>query len=147
MSSRVDAGLTALARARSIREQDSRTGLQQALAEQHACEAKVRELRDHLMGADRFEAGRTAEFVTLRAALQVLGGQITDAEEAASGSRTISESAYEHWRSDRVRLAAVETLLERRAERRRAEAARREARDLDEVAGQLWQRRHGGSSR
>ena len=55
-------------------------------------------------------------------------------------SRTISEAAYAAWELDRARLAAVEALIERRLAARRAEVARREARDLDEMAVQRWQR-------
>jgi flagellar export protein FliJ len=60
---------------------------------------------------------------------------------AVAAARTVSASAREHWQRDKTRLSAVELLLERRAEERRAERARREARELDDVVAQRWLRR------
>ena len=136
-----DAGMLAVARVRGVREQDSRIGLQQALGEQRAHEQQVAELRSRLDGSSGFSSGSAGAFLVLRASLDALGSAIRDAEEETAASRRISEAAYERWQVDRARLAAVEALIERRAAARRAEAARREARDLDEISVQLWQRR------
>ena len=65
---------------------------------------------------------------------------------ARSRPATITESAREHWQRDKTRLSAVELLLERRARRAARRAARREARELDDIAGQRWQRQHGGDA-
>jgi flagellar biosynthesis chaperone FliJ len=51
--------------------------------------------------------------------------------------------ARREWEERKVALAAVEHLLERRAARRRAEVARHEARELDDIASQRWLRAHG----
>lgn len=136
-----DAGMHAVARVRSVREQDSRVGLRQAIQEQRQHERRAAELRAQLTGAERFGSGSTADFLSLRASLDALGRTLRRTERDLAGARTISEAAYAHWVADRARLAAVETLLERRAQARRAEAARREARELDEIAATLWQRR------
>ena len=139
-----DAGLRAVGRVRGVREQDSRIGLQQAIAEQRGHEARALELRRRLEGAATFQAGPSGSFLALRASLDALGTVLRAAEDETAASRRISEAAYERWQVDRARLAAVEVLLERRAEARRSDAARREARDLDEIAAQLWQRRATG---
>lgn len=136
-----DAGMRAVARVRGVREQDSRVGLQQALREQRRHEDDAAEARDRLSRADTFAVGSAASFVALRASLEALGEVMRTAEKDTEASRTISEAAYARWQQDRTRVSAVEVLLERRAAARRAEQARREARDLDEVAAQLWQRR------
>lgn len=142
-----DAGMLAVARVREVREQDSRIGLQQALGEQRAHERRVAELRGRLEGAGSFSTGSAGAFLALRNSLDVLGAAVRAAEEETAASRRISEAAYDRWQVDRTRLAAVETLIERRAAARRAEAARREARDLDEIAVQLWQRREAEAGR
>ncbi|MBW8751205.1 MAG: flagellar FliJ family protein [Propionibacteriales bacterium] len=135
-----DAGMRAVARVRSVREQDSRIGLQQALAEQRRHEAEVSEVRARIERTDVFAAGSAASFLALRASLDALGQVLRTADQEVATSRTISEAAYGHWQQDKARLSAVEVLLERRDGARRAEAARREARDLDEVAARMWQR-------
>ena len=138
-TSRHDAGMLAVARVRGVREQDSRIGLQQALAEQHGREQRVADLRKRMESGSRFDSGPAGDFLVLRASLDALGSDVRAAEQDVATSVTISEAAYETWRVDR--LAAVELLLERRAAERRAEAAHREARELDEIAVQGWQRR------
>ena len=136
-----DAGMLAVARVRAVREQDSRIGLQQALLEQRLHEGRTAELRGRIERAGTFGAGSAASFLALRASLDALGQVLRAAEDEAAAGRTVSEAAYARWQQDKARLSAVEVLLERRAARRRAEAARREARDLDEISVRLWQRR------
>jgi len=136
-----DAGMHAVARVRAMREQDSRIGLQQALREHRVHESRTADLRHRVENAGTFAAGSAASFLALRASLDALGQVLLAAEEETAASRVISEAAYSRWQQDKTRLSAVEVLLERRAAERRAEASRREARELDEVAGQLWQRR------
>jgi flagellar export protein FliJ len=139
-----DAGMRAVARVRSVREQDSRIGLQQALREQRLHEGRAAELRHRIETAGSFATGSAASFLALRASLDALGEVLRAAEEESAASRTISEAAYGRWQQDKTRLSAVEVLLERRVAVRRAEAARREARDLDEISVRLWQRREDG---
>lgn len=145
--SEVDAGMRAVARVRGVREQDSRLGLQQALREQRAAEARVAHLRSALVAAGGFAQGDTTAYVALRTRLQSIGDALSTARAEAEGSRTIAESAQAHWQHHRTRLEAVEQLLERRADERRREAARAEARELDDIAGRLWQRRNEGGRR
>jgi flagellar protein FliJ len=144
MTAAGDAGMRAVARVRAVREQDSRIGLQQALGELRLHEGRAADLRHRVENADAFAAGSAASFVALRASLDALGQVLRAAEEDTATSRTISEAAYTRWQEDKTRLSAVEVLLERRAADRRTQASRREARELDEVAVQLWQRRESG---
>lgn len=139
-----DAGMRAVARVRAVREQDSRVGLQQALDEQRAHEGRVAELRGRLARADSFAAGSVGSYLALRTSLESLGAVLRSVESDAATSRTISEAAYGRWQQDKARLSAVEVLLEHRAAARRHEAARVEARDLDEIAARIWQRRRAG---
>jgi flagellar protein FliJ len=140
-----DSGMRAVARVRGVREQDSRTGLQQALGELRGHEAEAVGLRRQIERADTFAAGSAAAFLALHASLDALGAVLGRVEADLATSRTVSEAAYARWQQDRTRLSAVEMLLERRAESRRREAAHREARDLDEIAARLWQRRASGA--
>ncbi len=145
-----DRGMFAVRRVRSVREQDSRLGLQQAVAERRSAGARVSALRGQLLAADSFSAGSTASFLAARSALQALGSALSDAHQHWETSRTVTEAAQSQWRQDHTRLAAIDLLLERRVAVRRAEQARGEARDLDELAMQRWLRqnpRTGGDDR
>ncbi len=133
-----DAGMRAVARVRSVRESDSRVGLQTALLESRSAQTTVDDLRGRIASASGFAAGSAAEFLALRASLGALGEVLITAEEHLDASRTISEAAYARWQQDRTRLAAIEMLLERRAAARRAERERTEARELDDIAAQRW---------
>ncbi|HEY0904734.1 MAG TPA: flagellar FliJ family protein [Marmoricola sp.] len=139
-----DAGMRAVARVRAVREQDSRAGLRQALHEQRLHEARVADLRGRLEWSASFATGSVGSYLALRTSLEALGTLLRSAEDDVTTSRTISEAAYGRWQQDKARLSAVEVILEHRAAARRAEAARGEARDLDEVATRIWRRRAGG---
>jgi flagellar export protein FliJ len=135
-----DAGLRAVARVRAVREQDSRLGLQQAVRELREHEAESADLRHRIERTEVFGSGSTASYLALRASLEAVGAALRAADSQAAASRTISETAYGRWQRDKSRLSAVEVLLDRRAAERRAEAARSEARELDELAVQRWRR-------
>ena len=145
MSTHPDAGMLAVARVRAVREQDSRLGLQQAMGEQRRHEEHLVDLGRRLDEALRFDGGTLAAFLHVRAGYQALTEQITAATAELRTARSITESAREHWQRDKTRLSAVELLLERRADERRAELQRREARELDDIAAQRW-RRTGGDA-
>jgi flagellar FliJ protein len=137
---RHDAGLHAVVRVREVRETDSRLGLRTAWAEYRTAQQKVDDLRAQLESANTFQTGSAAAFLALRQSLQVLGDVLIAAEADRDASRLISETAYARWQHDRTRLDAVQMLLERRTAARRAEAARAEARELDDIAAQRWLR-------
>ena len=141
-----DRGVLAVRRVRSVRETDSRIGLQQAVAERRAAGARVNDLRLRLnsAGRDQDQHATTAAFL---AALLSMSSALRDAEEAWETSRTVTESARDRWQVDRTRLEAIDLLLERRAAERRAERLRVEARELDDIAGQRWLRDRNGGAR
>lgn len=138
--SQYDAGLRAVERVRGVRETDSRIGLRTAWAETREAQTRVEDLRAQLEQASSFGTGSAASFLALRQSLQILGDVLIAAEDARDASQLISEMAYTRWQTDRTRLAAVQSLLERRACARRAEVARKEAAELDDIAAQRWLR-------
>jgi flagellar export protein FliJ len=139
-----DPGLRAVARVRDVRERDSRIGLQQALRTTAQREAEAAAAQRRLDSAPAFTSGTSAQFHAARASLAAMAAQARRNREAAEASRATTEEARRRWQSDRTRLRAVESLLDRRSEARRAEATRKENTELDDIAARLWlrQRRH-----
>jgi flagellar export protein FliJ len=135
-----DRGMRAVRRVRSVRETDSRIGLQQAVSERRAAGSRVSGLRGRLAAADDFTDGTTAAFLANRASLAALTSSLADAKRVWEISRTVTDAAQERWQADRSRLGAIDLLLERREEERRSERARQEARELDDLAAQRWLR-------
>lgn len=137
-----DAGLHAVARVRAVRTQDSRIGLQQANHELRQARARLAHLEDGL--ACSSPTGDGNAFLAARTALVALGGRVAAARVDVDRAGTVADAALDRWRADRSRERAVELLLERRAARRRAERDRAEARVLDDLATQAWQRQRVG---
>lgn len=133
-----DAGMLAVARVRGVREQDSRLGLRQAAADEREAWRRVSALEEQLAQARPVD-GDLASFLAVRTAGQALAHEVGQARQAATAARTVVVAAREHWQRDKTRLSAVELLLERRAEARRAERARREAAELDDIVSARWQ--------
>lgn len=147
MSTRdLDRGLRAVGRVRAVRERDSRIGLQQALAERDERRTRLARLEQQLAADPAWEQGDTSSFLARRTALLGLGEAITGAREQVEAAGRIAETAHAHWSADKVRLSAVESLLERRGQARRAERAHREAGELDDIAAQGWSRRRAAAS-
>lgn len=140
MTEQDDAGLNAVARVRGAREQDSRIGLQQAMAELRDREARVAALRQELASVEHPEELAVADFVMHHERVRAFVQSVDEAQQEAASATAVAAAARAHWAVDKARLAAVEMLLERRAEERREEDRRREARDLDEVVTQQWLR-------
>jgi flagellar export protein FliJ len=139
--STADRGLRAVARVRGVREHDSRLGLQLALAEQQALEERVSALSGRLAGLPAALGSTPAEVLVFRAGTAALGAHLRDAREAAASHHAVVEGARARWQADKTRLAAVEHLLERRDAQRRAERAKAEAKELDDLASVRWARR------
>lgn len=144
-TNRHDRGLKAVELVRGVREQDSRIGLQHALAEERAITGRLAGYRSRLATAELPATATPGELISLRSALGMLGELITTTAVDASTATTLSADARSRWTTDKARLAAVEHLLERRAQRRRAAADRRTAAELDDLAAQRWQRISTGS--
>lgn len=138
--SAADRGLRAVARVRGVREHDSRQGLQLAVAEQRSRHDRLEELSHRLAEAPAHLDGSPADVLGLRMALGFLGDQVRDARTEVEHGEVLVNAAREHWEQDKAQLTAVEKLLARRAARRRAEAARAEAKENDDIAAQRWAR-------
>jgi hypothetical protein len=140
---RDDRGLAAVARVRGVREQDSRIGLRLAATEATAQRRRAEELHERLAIAEIPAVTTPGMLLARRTALAVLGEDGRAARVEAASAVRLSEQAHHRWDADRTRLAAVDHLLARRAEGRRAEAARREQKDADDLAAQRWLRTTG----
>lgn len=132
--------MLAVKRARSVRERDSRIGLQQATQERDHHRTRLDALQQQLREASSGRDSDIASFQARRHGLLALGEAIVAVGKEVEAAQQIVDSAHSHWSHDKVQLSAVESLLERRAEARRVERARREAKELDDIAGQLWLR-------
>ena len=73
-----------------------------------------------------------------------IGRALMAARSAQQSAAVVAVSARQYWEADRTRLAAVESLIERREAARRQELQRREAREMDAVAEELWRRQGDG---
>lgn len=142
MSARHDRGLQAVSRVRDVRERDSRLGLQQALREQVEVQTRLVRVQESMRQQASFESGDMNQYVAARQMLEVLREAASQIGQEVETAANLTASARAHWLRDKTRLSAVEGLLERRADERRAEAETREAHELDDVAGRLWLRQH-----
>jgi hypothetical protein len=138
-----DRGLRAVARVREVRERDSRLGLMRA-AEEHR--ARLREagqldelVRDHAIAISA-EGRPLSDWAARRSGLLALTAAAQRAHDGAAAAGVLRTAADEYWRRDRTRLRAVAHLLELREQARRRAVAAAEARELDDIGGQLWLR-------
>jgi flagellar export protein FliJ len=136
-----DRALMAVRRVRDSREQDSRIGLQQALVSVRAREEQAARASARRTGDAGFGAGTVVDFQAYVARQAALVAHEQDARDRVESSRLVADEAERRWHADRQQVRTVELLLERRARVRREERARREARELDDLAGQAWLRR------
>jgi flagellar protein FliJ len=136
----LDRGLRAVARVRGVRERDSRAGLQLALAEHASRQDRVATLTRRLDDAPAELSGTPGDVVGRRLGLDALGEALRSAREDADAQRVVTDAARARWQADKARLEAVETLLDQRAQARRAEADRQAAKELDDLASVRWTR-------
>jgi len=137
--------LRVVARVRGVRERDSRLGLVEALDEEREAEARVVALQEQLATVKAFETGDVASFATRQRSVAALADALTLARAALDSAHVVALAARDRWRSDRSRLAAVESLIDRREAEQRREQRRLEDRRLDAVAEDLWRRRSSGT--
>jgi flagellar export protein FliJ len=140
MAKRTDS-LDAVARVRRVREQDSLAGLRQAAREVDDAQQRVAALEAQLAARAAGGVQDATRFVAARSHLVAVEQATTAARSALTAAHNLSSLAQAHWQHDRTRLKAIEMLQERRADEARAEELRSEAKELDEVAARLWQRR------
>lgn len=141
-----DRGLAAVHRVRSARESDSRIGLQRALAESRAREARAARAVERLGSAPGFDDGTAVDFRLHRQVLTGLVEHTREAEEQAAAGARLAEQARLHWLRDRTAVRSVDLLLERRADERAVERGRRETAQMDDLAAAGWLRRTTGEA-
>lgn len=139
--SRQQGNLGGLVRLRSVRERDSRIGLATALKEEREAAAKVADLEQLLANLPMPASSDLTDFQARQHTIEMIRTALGTARSTVETARQVTAAARDHWVSDRSRLAAVESLVERRAAVVRAERSRRETRELDEVAQEMWRRR------
>ena len=138
--------LGVVARVRGVRERDSRLGLVTALSEESAARTRAEELQRQLQEVSDFGTGDLAAFAIRQRRVTALNEALAASRAALANARVVAEAARDRWRTDRSRLAAVESLIERREEARRLELRRREDKQLDAAAEDLWRRGTGAST-
>lgn len=138
-----DRALNAVRRVREAREQDSRYGLARALAERSRREELAAQAADRLAQGTPFGAGAVGDFLTEVGRGAWLAEDLAAARRSADQAATVAAEAGHRWQRDRAATRVVELLLERHAEQRRADRARAEAREVDDIAGRGWLRSRG----
>lgn len=144
-----DRGLSAVARVRGVREQESQRQLQRALAQQHDRRRELVELQRQISAVAALETGlfgtddlaAPGQLLALRSTLANLSQIVAEARRAVVAAEHASDVARTRWEADKTRLTAVEKLLERRLAEHRADLARAHARESDELASAGWIRR------
>jgi flagellar FliJ protein len=139
--SRQQGNLGGLVRLRSVRERDSRIGLATALTEEREAAAKVADLEQLLANLPMPATFDLTAFHSRQHTVELIRAALAAGRVTLATSRDVTAAARDRWLADRSRLAAVESLVERRAAAVRAERTRRETRELDEVAQEMWRRR------
>jgi flagellar protein FliJ len=135
-----DRALNAVHRVRHSREEDSRLGLQHALTLGRARRTELEEASARLASAPGFAGGSIADFALYldRGKALVAGEQ--QARVRVRDSLLVAEEAQQRWQQDRRQVRVVDLLLERRSRARAEELARRQARELDDLASSAWLR-------
>ena len=135
-----ETNLRGLVRLRSLRERDSRLGLATALIEENAAAAQVRALEEQITTVPDTSTSELAEFRARQHRIEALTTALADARTAHASAHQLALAARNRWVEDRSRLAAVESLIARRAAAVREERRRRENRELDSIGQELWRR-------
>lgn len=140
MTRRAETSLRGLVRLRSLRERDSRLGLAQALTEENAAAAQVLALEEQVNSTPDVEVSDLSAFRARQHRLEALVLALSEARTAHASAHQLALTARSRWVEDRSRLAAVESLVARRAAAVREERRRRENREQDEIGIDLWRR-------
>jgi flagellar export protein FliJ len=142
-----DRGLKAVARVREVRERDSRLGLIRATNEHRVRLREAEQLdeivRSHAKGIAT-DGRPVTDWAARRSGLVALTAEAGRARDGVAAAAVLRTAAEEYWQRDRTRLRAVAHLLELREDARRSAIAAAEARELDDIGGQLWLRAREG---
>ena len=139
-SAQADRALNAVRRVREARERDSRYGLARALSERSRREEIAAQAAARLAEAASVQDGGVTDFLAQVDRGAWLAEDLAAARRSADQAVTVAAEAGHRWQRDRAAARVVELLLERHAEQRRAEQARAEAREVDDIAGRAWLR-------
>jgi len=135
-----DRALSAVRRVRDSREQDGRSGLTRALSVVGTREAELQRAAARRAEAAPFAMGSPAEFAAHVGLGAGLATHELQAADRVRDSRLVADEAVRRWQLDRQQVRVVDVLLERRAQSRAEDRARREARELDDLATRSWLR-------
>ena len=141
MSRRHDAALNAVRRVRAVRENDSRIGLQRALAESRERAELAQRADARVRDAAGFESGGVADFHAHVGRLAALADARAAMQRSADLAERVAAQAARRWQQDKTEVRVAELLLERRAAERAAERDRRTRAELDDLAAVGWLRR------
>jgi len=135
-----DRAMNAVRRVRDSREQDSRSGLTRALSVVGTRETELERAAARRAASPAFGVGSPADFAAHVGLGTGLATHELQAADRLRDSRLVADEAVHRWQLDRQQVRAVDVLLERRARARAEDRARREARELDDLATQTWLR-------
>ncbi len=114
-----DRGLRAVRRVREVRERDGRLGLRIAMAEEQEHTERLVALQRRRGEASPPGTTATAAFLASRQSMLALSAAVAEAEAELAPARRITVAARERWQQDSAALATVDSLLDRRAAKRR----------------------------
>lgn len=135
-----DAGMRAVARVRGVREQDSRLGVARAAADEREAARRLHAVGERLAATSDPASADPASYAAWRTAAASVAVEVTASRAALASATRLTAMARDHWQHDKTRLSAVELLLERRAEQRRADRLRRERIEVDDLVAARWLR-------
>jgi len=141
MKPRHDAALNAVRRVRAVRENDSRIGLQRALAGRRERAEVAARADARVRDAAAFESGGVVDFHAHVARLAALADARVAAQCSADVAERVAAEATRRWQQDKTEVRVAELLLDRRAAERAAERERRTRAELDDLAAVGWLRR------
>jgi flagellar protein FliJ len=147
MTRRGETSLRGLVRLRSLRERDSRLGLATALLEERAAAGQVRALEEQVTSTPDVGVSDLGAFRARQHRLEALALALSQARAAHVSAHQLALAARSRWVQDRTRLAAVESLVARRAAAVREERRRRENREMDAIGQDLWLRAQASGRR
>jgi flagellar protein FliJ len=147
MTRRGETSLRGLVRLRSLRERDSRLGLATALLEERAAAGQVRALEEQVTSTPDVGVSDLGAFRARQHRLETLALALSQARAAHVSAHQLALAARSRWVQDRTRLAAVESLVARRAAAVREERRRRENREMDAIGQDLWLRAQASGRR
>ena len=111
-----------------------------AIAEEREAAARVAELHEQIVTMPAPPTLDLVAFQRRQHTLEMLRVSLSAARAAHAGAAQLTAAARDRWVTDQNQLAAVESLVERRASAARAERIRRENHEMDAVAQEMWRR-------